>query len=575
MKLPFFHKPNRYVPTQQRDSSLQGIREKIITIMLASALTLGAVALVVSVISAQETQQYPLLAVYAILYLWVVIVTLQRHRFSYIIKAYSLALLFYILGIINLLTSGLTADAGVFLLSFTLICTIMISTPSGIFALVLSIGAFALTGIFMSTGSLVPPLLTNYQKAMDWVSGGVILVLLSTILASSINTILRSLNDNINKVRILAVEADSEREQLRRRSQEMQRRLAQLRAAAEIEHTISAVLDPKELMQKVVDLLSDRFGLYHVGVFLLGEKVLPAKSPVGDDDNNQNQAITDALAQASAEVVLSAGSGNAVPKGYTLTLSGASNAWWTMVNRKPRVIETTGKKDAFTATYLPLAHTELASPLISHERVIGVLIIHSTQSNAFEEDDISLFQSAADSLAIALENARLFKQNQDDLEEIRALQRQYLSRAWAETHQAHGNLSYTYEADQTEGEQLPARTPSFSAYSTPINIRNLTIGHFELESEKNVWSNEDRAFIESVITEAAMALENTRLLDETQRRANHDRLIAEVTRVVQSSSDIESILTSAIRELGHKLQASEALISLEKVSAKDEQEVTS
>jgi GAF domain-containing protein len=426
----------------------------------------------------------------------------------------------------------------------------------------------------MSTGNLIPPLLTDYQKALDWVSGGVILVILSIILALSLNTILRGLNENITKVRMLATDADREREQLRLRSQDLQRRLAQLRAAAEIEHTISAVLETKELMQKVVDLLSERFGLYHVGVFLLGETASSLSKMDGEGKYDNAAGVGD-LAQAGAEVILRAGTGNIVPKGYTLILSGTTNAWWAMVNRKPRMIETTGKKDPYTATYLPLAHTELALPLISQERVTGILMIHSTQSNAFEEDDISLFQSAADSLAIALENAALFKQNQDDLEEIRALQKQYLSRSWAETQQVHGNLSYTYEASPDQGAQTTAPGSSFSAFNTPISVRNLTIGHFELESDKNAWSVEDRTFIESVITEAALALENTRLLDETQRRANHDRLVAEVTRAVQSSTDIEGMLSSAIRELGRKLQASEAIIRLNTVAEKDDQEVTS
>jgi GAF domain-containing protein len=568
MKLPFFQQSVRYIPTQQREGNIQDIRERIITILIGSAITLGALAFVAAVFPALRTHQYWAIGVYAACYIWILIVGLQRHHFSYVVKVYSLSFIFYVLGLINLVQNGLSADAGVFLLSFSVVISLMVGARSGVYALILSIGTYAVVGFFMSSGNLVPPLLTDYREAIDWISGGVVLVLLSTILLLSANTILSGLNDSITKARILAMDTERDREQIRRRSQDLERRLAQLRTAAEIEHTVSAILDPEDLMQKVVNLLGERFELYHAGIFMLNENALALKQ-VGPDGELKRGMDTASYAKFGIEVVYRAGTGNIIPVGYKLSLTGSSNAGWVMVNHKPRAVQTTGKnKDEFTTTYLPLAHTELSLPLLSHERVIGVLMIDSTQTNAFDADDIDLFQSIADSLAIALENTRLFKQNQDDLEEIRILQKQYLSNAWAETEKVHGNLSYTYEAGTSlkistqEGEQDITKKINSLTYRTPISLRDQVIGQFSLEAEKPAWSDEDRAFIESVITEAALALENARLLTETQQRAYHDRLIADITRTVQASTDIETILSSAIRELGRNLRVSEAIISL-------------
>jgi GAF domain-containing protein len=580
MKLSFFRKSVHYIPAQQREGSLQDIRERIISILIGSAITLGGLAFVAAVFPALRTRQYWAIGAYAVCYIWILIVGLQRHNFPYVVKVYSLSFIFYVLGVINLVQNGLSSDAGVFLLSFTVVISLMVGARSGVYALILSVSTYALVGFLMSSGSLIPPILTDYREAIDWVSGGVVLVLLSTILLLSSNTILRGLNDSITNTRILAVDIDRDREQIRLRSKDLERRLSQLRAAAEIEHTISAILDPEDLMQKVVGLLGERFELYHVGIFLLSENALSLKQG-GLDGELQRGMDTASYAKFGIEVVYRAGIGNIIPEGYKLSLTGSSNAGWVMVNHKPRAVQTGGKnKDEFTTTYLPLAHTELALPLLSHERVIGVLMTYSTQTNAFDAEDIALFQSVADSFAIALENTRLFKQNQDDLEEIRILQKQYLSNAWAETEKAHGHLSYTYEAgirqrvSPQQGEQDNAKKTNSITYRTPISLRDQIIGQFSLEAEKPGWSDEDRAFIESVITEAALALENARLLTETRQRANHDRLIADITRTVQASSDIETILSSAIRELGRNLRVSEAIISLNTVAEGDDKNQT-
>jgi GAF domain-containing protein len=570
MRLPYFRKPTRYVPSPQREGSLQDYRDRIITILIASALTLGALSFIVAAIPAANSGQYWTIVVYAVCYAWILIVSFQRRRFSYTVQVFSISSIFYVLGMVNLIQNGLSADGGVFLLSFTVVVSLMIGGRSGLFALMLSMSSFALVGFLMSSGYIIPPVVTDYRESMDWVSGGTVLLLLSTILTLSLDTILRGLNNSIGQVRILAIDTDRDREQLRLRSQELQRRLAQLRVAAEIEHTISAVLDPKDLMKKVVDLLGERFGLYHVGVFMLSENTVPGIQ-TGEDVESNRSTESAYYGQSGTEVVLQAGTGKIIPVGYRMNLTGATNAGWAIANRKPRAIETSPKRDALSSSYLPLAHTELALPLISQERVTGVLMIHSTQSDAFDADDIALFQSAADSLAIALENAQLFKQNQDDLEEIRTLQKQYLSRAWSETTEAQGNLSYTFEAEAVSQDQNEAADSNITSYSTPISLRDQTIGSFTMETDKPAWAREDRAFIESVITEAALALENARLLNETQQRANHDRLIADITRTVQASTDIETILSSAIRELGRKLRASEAVISLRVVSDDEKQ----
>lgn len=69
-------------------------------------------------------------------------------------------------------------------------------------------------------------------------------------------------------------------------------------------------------------------------------------------------------------------------------------------------------------------------PCVLNWILIGVLDLHSKQPNAFAENDVNLFQTVADQLAIAITNARLFEELQARLHEIETLNRQFLSDAW-------------------------------------------------------------------------------------------------------------------------------------------------
>jgi len=49
----------------------------------------------------------------------------------------------------------------------------------------------------------------------------------------------------------------------------LERQAMLLRSIAEVAHKASSALDPSELMQQVVELIRERFGLYYVGLFLV------------------------------------------------------------------------------------------------------------------------------------------------------------------------------------------------------------------------------------------------------------------------------------------------------------------
>jgi GAF domain-containing protein len=68
--------------------------------------------------------------------------------------------------------------------------------------------------------------------------------------------------------------------------------------------------------------------------------------------------------------------------------------------------------------------------------------------------------------------------------------------------------------------------------------------------------------VEALSTQVAISLENARLLEESQQSALRERLSASIVQKIWASGSIDSILQTAIRELGRALEASEATIEL-------------
>ncbi len=80
--------------------------------------------------------------------------------------------------------------------------------------------------------------------------------------------------------------------------------------------------------------------------------------------------------------------------------------------------------------------SELAVPLLFKDRLIGVLVLESAEYNAFSEHHEQLLSTLASSIAIALENARLYEKLREeeqrlesDLATAREVQKQLLPRA--------------------------------------------------------------------------------------------------------------------------------------------------
>jgi GAF domain-containing protein len=76
------------------------------------------------------------------------------------------------------------------------------------------------------------------------------------------------------------------------------------------------------------------------------------------------------------------------------------------------------------------------------------------------------------------------------------------------------------------------------------------------------FSEDDAALLATVASQVATAIQNHRLLDETQRAARRERLIHEITSKIRRAPDIRTILDTTAREVGRALSVSRASVRL-------------
>jgi GAF domain-containing protein len=308
-------------------------------------------------------------------------------------------------------------------------------------------------------------------------------------------------------------------------------RASQLTAVNEIGRTISAILNPEELIMEAVNQVNDRFGYYYTAVFLV--------DPEG----------------RWAHLEYATGEAGRVLKEnqHRLEVGGKSMVGTAISTQQARVAQVVATESVrYENPLLPYTRSEIALPLIVGENVIGALDAQSIHEGTFVPQEVEALQSLSRQIAISLENARVFKNLNQGLEEMRSIQKQYVLASWKPMLEGQ-DFEYNASAEDllTNSSQL----------EIPLSLRDEIIGRINLAGE-GIWTPEQRNLIEAVATQAALALENARLLEESQSSASRDRLMAEITGKIWTAPTIDGILQVAVRELGGALEATEATIEL-------------
>lgn len=314
--------------------------------------------------------------------------------------------------------------------------------------------------------------------------------------------------------------------------QQVVERTKQLTATNEVGKAASSSLDPDEMLAKVIHLFPQQFGYYYAAIYLLdpSEKWVELKEATGEAGKvlKQNR--------------------------HRLEVAGRNMVGSAIREKSPRIAQIASEeKQRYENPLLPYTRSEIALPLMVGERVLGALNVHSTKESDFGPQIIETMQNMAGQVAIALENARLFQEAQYNIREMSTIQQQYLLEGWSGfTAQKEEELEYQVGDESDEkGKRI----------EVPISLRDQILGQIRFESDED-WTPEQKSLANAVATQAAIALENARLVSESRQIAIYERMVTEINSKIWSSATIDAVLQTAVKELGRRLSASQATIEL-------------
>ena len=313
--------------------------------------------------------------------------------------------------------------------------------------------------------------------------------------------------------------------------QQVLERTKQLAAANEVGRVAASSLDPDELLARVINLFPEQFGYYYAAIYLLdpSEKWAELKHATGEAGKVLKQ------------------------NHHRLEVAGRNMVGTAIREKTARIAQVASQeKQRFENPLLPYTRSEIALPLVAGERVLGALNVQSTREADFTPQVIETMQNMAGQLAIALENARLFQEAQQVILEMRAVQQQYLMEGWRGFTQENEKLEYTV-GDETHADS--------KMIEVPISLRDQVLGQIMLEG-KEEWTSEQHSLVDAVARQAAIALENARLVSESRQAAVRERMLAEINSKIWSAATIDGILQTVVKELGRRLDASQATIEL-------------
>ena len=499
-------------------------RERFVRPMLFGALGFGLIALILGLTTAQGVVQN---AVFVISYVLLMAVTFLQ--FPYWARIGVFLLIVYGLALSELFSTGILGDSVFFFLALVMFATLMLSPQAGAVSLLLTLFTLGIVGWLVQSGGfrlLSPnPMIAH---TADWLSTGATTLLFSITFILGLRQLQIEFVGAQTKSAEMLQALDRERALLEKR---VEARTVQLTAVNAVGSVANSILNPQELAGRVANLITDQFGYYYTALFLV-------------DETGEQAWLYSATGEAGRLLK---------ENKHHLRVGGNSMVGMAISTAKARVALDVGAEPVrFQNPLLPYTRSEIALPLTVGNRVLGALDVQSTKAGAFGQQEIDTLQGMANQVGIALENARLFEESQKSLEEIQAIQRQYILDAWRPLS---GNENLDYKLGD---EDLP---PNTYRLEVPLAVRDEVIGRINLAGESD-WTPEQRNLVETVSSQAALALENARLVEQSQTAAMREHQLAEITGKVWGSTTIEGILQTALNELGHALELSEATIEL-------------
>lgn len=343
-----------------------------------------------------------------------------------------------------------------------------------------------------------------------------------------------------------------------------------LQASSDIAQVINRELELQQLLDNTVNTIRDEFDFYHVQIFLV-------------DERREYANLVASTGEAGKQLLAR---NHRLPIGSQSVIGRVSQVG------TPVIAQNTGSDTVHALNeLLPDTRAELAVPIIDSNLVVGALDIQSVNADAFQPNDIQALQIISNQLSVAVRNARLFEQAQQNIQENkqllleyemnlrqvdrlnRTLTKQswdnYLNQAyvdgvtlagqrilpeaeWSDTMQAATAKQQTH-MDINDEKQFVA---------VPIILRDQVLGAIEVEMDADANIADSIEMIQAVSQRLAVSLESARLFEETQEATLQEQQINEIVSSYETAVTIDELLQVTLERLQQALGAEKGTVRL-------------
>jgi GAF domain-containing protein len=521
-------------------SGNKGWREQFIVTILRIACMLGVILIATSFPTATTTDR----VLFFSLYFALLIVTLLRVNYS--IRAFALLFMVFVIGVNSILAWGPWLDGSLFFMALIVLSALLFDQRVDIIALITSILTFALIAVLQQSGIYqfrAPN--TPVTTPIDWITYTINFSVISVILIVAINQLKGEFahvtQDMQNTFEMLTTERSQLENRVRERTDELETRAIQLRSSATISKTIAEIQDISELMETATRLTSDQFGCYYVGLYLLDER--------------KKTAFLQAASSITGEQL--------VGQGFRVEPDRLNLFNLVIEHNRPYITSDVGGAYFVRDVNFPLTRSRIMLPLTVRNDVIGMLDMHSDQSQSFNTQDAEILQTLADLVAISIDNVRLINETKNLVRQLETNTSVQIRETWTKFTSRH-KPAYQYTPAGVRPLFASNKQDNLDGLRIPLMLHGQSIGNILLKrkGDATTWSERERILVEKVANQVALALENSRLVDETQKNALRDQVIASISARVRETLDVESVLRTATTELRRVFDLKEAEISI-------------
>lgn len=277
--------------------------------------------------------------------------------------------------------------------------------------------------------------------------------------------------------------------------------------AVEVGQRAVRLRDLDDLLAETVELIRSRFDLYYTQVYLAepNGRVLLMRAGTGQ--------VGQELQRRGLRLAFGVGS-----------LNGTAAA-----ERRPVIVSNTATAPNFHPNpLLPDTRSEMCVPLLSGDRLLGVLDLQSSRPDAFSEDNLPAFEMLAGQLVAAIQNAELFTATEQAKAQIEQQARRTAHSNWREFLNAverQEQFGFTYTNSALTVLSTAPLTPASNrpTLTTPLLVAGEPVGELHLEGDaETTWTASEQELLNTVARQVAQQLENLRLLaqaEDYQRQA--------------------------------------------------------